>query len=116
MGVAAEVVTAATRGETGRELDLTVLIPVLNEAPNMEPLIRKLVQDLAPLNLTYEILVLDDGSTDGTFDEVRRLRTSIPGLRAIRFRRNFGKSAALSVGFQEARGRAVVTMDGDLQD
>ncbi|HEU4941082.1 MAG TPA: glycosyltransferase family 2 protein, partial [Candidatus Eisenbacteria bacterium] len=60
--------------------------------------------------------VLDDGSTDGTFDEVRRLRSSTPGLRGIRFRRNFGKSAALSVGFRESRGRAVVTMDGDLQD
>lgn len=116
MGVAAEVVTAATRGEPGRELDLTVLVPVLNEAPNMEPLIRKLVQDLAPLELSYEILVLDDGSIDGTFDEVRRMRPSTPGLRGIRFRRNFGKSAALSVGFAEARGRVVVTMDGDLQD
>ena len=116
MGVAAEVVTAETRGEPGREPDLTVLIPVLNEAPNMEPLIRKLVQDLAPLGRTYEILVLDDGSTDGTFDEIRRLRPSIPALHGIRFRRNFGKSAALSVGFREARGRAVVTMDGDLQD
>jgi glycosyltransferase involved in cell wall biosynthesis len=98
------------------ELDLTVLVPVLNEADNMRPLIEKLVQDLKPLGKTYEILVIDDGSTDGTFDQVRALSTSMPALRGIRFRRNFGKSAALSVGFREARGRAVVTMDGDLQD
>jgi glycosyltransferase involved in cell wall biosynthesis len=98
------------------EVDLTVLVPVLNEAENMRPLIEKLAQDLKPLGKSYEILVIDDGSTDGTFDQVRALTPSMPGLRGVRFRRNFGKSAALSVGFREARGRVVVTMDGDLQD
>ncbi|MGH7682254.1 MAG: glycosyltransferase family 2 protein [Candidatus Eiseniibacteriota bacterium] len=98
------------------DVDLTVLIPVLNEADNMRPLIEKLVRDLAPLGLSYEILVVDDGSTDGTFDQVRALAPTTRGLRGIQFRRNFGKSAALSVGFREARGRNVVTMDGDLQD
>jgi glycosyltransferase involved in cell wall biosynthesis len=97
-------------------LDLTVLVPVLNEAENMRPLVEKIVQDLKPLGKSYEILVIDDGSTDGTFDELRALAPSTPSLRAIRFRRNFGKSAALSSGFREARGRVVVTMDGDLQD
>ena len=98
------------------DVDLTVLVPVLNEAENMRPLIEKLVQDLKPLGKSYEILVIDDGSTDGTFDQVRALSASVPALRGIRFRRNFGKSAALSVGFREARGREIVTMDGDLQD
>ncbi len=102
--------------EQAPDVDLTVLVPVLNEAENMRPLIEKLVQDLKPLGKSYEILVIDDGSTDGTFDQVRALSPSIPALRGIRFRRNFGKSAALSVGFREARGRAIVTMDGDLQD
>jgi glycosyltransferase involved in cell wall biosynthesis len=97
-------------------IDLTVLVPVFNEADNMEPLIRKLAADLAPLSLRAEILVVDDGSTDGTFDRVRALAASVPELRGIRFRRNYGKSAALSVGFREARGSTVVTMDGDLQD
>ena len=98
------------------EVDLTVLVPVLNEAENIRPLIEKLVQDLAPLGKSYEILVIDDGSSDSTFEQVRALSGSVRGLRGVRFRRNFGKSAALSVGFREARGRRVVTMDGDLQD
>lgn len=97
-------------------VDLTVLIPVLNEAENMRPLLEKLACDLKRLGKTYEILVLDDGSSDGTFDEVRALAPSIPGLRGIRFRRNYGKSAALSTGFAAARGAIVITMDGDLQD
>jgi glycosyltransferase involved in cell wall biosynthesis len=98
------------------ELDLTVLVPAYNEAGNMRPLIEKLRADLTPLGLRYEVIVVDDGSSDGTFDEVRRLKPAAPELRGIRFRRNFGKSAALSAGFREARGRFLVTMDADLQD
>lgn len=115
-GTAVRGAQGAAAGARGPEPDLTVLIPVWNEADNMEPLLRKLAADLAPLSLRTEILVVDDGSGDGTFDKVRALAASIPGLRGIRFRRNYGKSAALSVGFREARGRVVVTMDGDLQD
>ncbi|HET9951235.1 MAG TPA: glycosyltransferase family 2 protein [Candidatus Eisenbacteria bacterium] len=96
--------------------DLTVLVPAYNEAENLRPLLEKLAKDVAPLGLSAEFLVVDDGSTDGTLDALRALRGSIPGLRAISFRRNFGKSAALSVGFRESRGRFVVTMDADLQD
>jgi glycosyltransferase involved in cell wall biosynthesis len=107
---------APSVGARATGVDLTVLVPVFNEADNMEPLLTKLKKDLAPLPLRAEILVVDDGSTDGTFDKVRALAASIPGLRGIRFRRNYGKSAALSVGFREARGSFVVTMDGDLQD
>jgi glycosyltransferase involved in cell wall biosynthesis len=97
-------------------LDLTVLVPVYNEAENLAPLIEKLEADLRPLGLRYEILVVDDGSSDETPRRLRDLAPGHPALRAISFRRNFGKSAALSVGFREARGRNIVTMDGDLQD
>lgn len=96
--------------------DLTVLVPAYNEAENMKPLLEKLVADLVPLGLSAEILVIDDGSSDGTLETLRSLRGSIAGLRVISFRRNFGKSAALSLGFREARGQHVVTMDADLQD
>lgn len=96
--------------------DLTVLIPIYNEAENLEPLLEKLEADLRPLGLRAEILVVDDGSSDDTAARLRALKPRHRGLRAISFRRNYGKSAALSVGFREARGRFIVTMDGDLQD
>ncbi|HEU4764135.1 MAG TPA: glycosyltransferase family 2 protein [Candidatus Eisenbacteria bacterium] len=102
--------------DRGGAPDLTVLIPVYNEAENMEPLLEKLEADLRPLGLRAEILVVDDGSSDGTAERLRILKPRHRGMRAICFRRNYGKSAALSVGFAEARGRAIVTMDGDLQD
>src|SRR6185437_479648 len=68
------------------------------------------------LGKTYEILVVDDGSSDGTPARLRELHRRIPHLRAIIFRTNYGKSAALSVGFAAARGRTIVTLDADLQD
>jgi len=97
-------------------LDLTVLIPVFNEGENLAPLLEKLDADLRPLGLRHEVLILDDGSTDATAERLRALRARHPALRAFSFRRNYGKSAALSVGFREARGRSIVTMDGDLQN
>jgi len=97
-------------------VEITALIPIYNEAENLEPLLEKLTADLRALGKTYEILVVDDGSTDDTLERLRELHRRIPHLRAIVFRRNYGKSAALSVGFGSARGRIVVTLDGDLQD
>jgi len=97
-------------------VEVTALIPVYNEAENLEPLLEKLTADLRALGKTYEILVVDDGSTDDTLARLRDLHQRIPHLRAIVFRRNYGKSAALSVGFHAARGRILVTLDGDLQD
>jgi len=97
-------------------VEVTALIPVYNEAENLEPLLEKLTADLRALGKTYEILVVDDGSTDDTLARLRDLHRRIPHLRAIVFRRNYGKSAALSVGFHAARGRILVTLDGDLQD
>jgi len=97
-------------------VDVTALIPAYNEAENLEPLLEKLTADLRALGKTYEILVVDDGSTDDTLARLRDLHRRIPHLRAIVFRRNYGKSAALSVGFHAARGRILVTLDGDLQD
>jgi len=102
--------------EPTHAVEVTALIPVYNEEENLKPLLEKLTADLRALGRSYEILVVDDGSSDATLDRLRELHRTIPHLRAVSFRRNYGKSAALSVGFHEARGRYVVTMDGDLQD
>src|SRR5439155_16131594 len=118
MGMATEQVMEkeSSLGKPSYAVEITALIPVYDEAENLKPLLEKLTADLAALRKPYEILVVDDGSTDGTIDRLRELHRCIPHLRVVSFRRNYGKSAALSVGFAEARGRHLVTLDGDLQD
>jgi glycosyltransferase involved in cell wall biosynthesis len=96
--------------------DLSIVIPVRNEEPNIDPLYRELVDTLGAAGRSFEILVIDDGSTDGTFAKLAALQASDGRLRVIRFRRNFGQTAAFSAGFAHARGRYVVTSDGDLQN
>ncbi len=98
------------------EVEVTVLIPAWNEAESLRELVPAVARVLNAAGRSYEILVVDDGSTDGTLDALRGLATALPQLRVLSLRRNFGKSAALSTGFIEARGRFVVTMDADLQD
>jgi glycosyltransferase involved in cell wall biosynthesis len=106
----------AALGSREEAVDVTALVPVYNEAENLDTLLGKLTADLSALGRSYEILVVDDGSSDGTLATLREVRPRVPHLRVISFRRNYGKSAALSAGFREARGRHIVTMDGDLQD
>ncbi|MFN7940495.1 MAG: glycosyltransferase family 2 protein [Thermoanaerobaculia bacterium] len=97
-------------------LDVSVLVPVMNEAESVEELARRVTQALASLELSFEILFVDDGSRDGTADRVRTAHDRDPRVKLIRLRRNFGKAAALSAGFEHSSGRLVVTIDGDLQD
>ncbi|MBM3334543.1 glycosyltransferase family 2 protein [Candidatus Sumerlaeota bacterium] len=97
-------------------LDLTVLIPVCNEVENVEPLLAELVPVLDGLGKTYEIIMVDDGSTDGTYERLCQIRAGFGRLRLARFTRNFGKTAALVAGWDRARGRIIVIMDGDLQN
>jgi glycosyltransferase involved in cell wall biosynthesis len=97
-------------------IDLTVVIPVRNEAPALEELCRELTQTLTEWGRPYEIVIIDDGSTDESFAVLRRLQAVDPRLRVIRFRKNFGQTAAFSAGFSCARGRLIVTSDGDLQN
>ncbi len=98
------------------ELDLSVLIPVYNESGNISALHERLSKVLSSCELNYEILFVDDGSTDGSTEEIEALSTGDKRVRAIVLRRNFGKSTALSIGFRNVRGNYVVTMDGDQQD
>jgi glycosyltransferase involved in cell wall biosynthesis len=96
--------------------ELSVVIPVLNEEASLAVLYRELTDTLAAWGRSYEILVVDDGSRDGTFDLLKSLQAHDPRVRVIRFRRNFGQTAAFSAGFAHARGRYIVTSDGDLQN
>jgi glycosyltransferase involved in cell wall biosynthesis len=96
--------------------ELSIVIPVRNESANVEPLHRELTETLEAAGRSYEVIVIDDGSTDDTYARLARLQATDPRLRVIRFRRNFGQTAAFSAGFSHARGRYIVTSDGDLQN
>jgi glycosyltransferase involved in cell wall biosynthesis len=92
------------------------VVPVFNEAPSVGQLFDELRAVLEEVGQSWEVVVVDDGSTDSTFAELRKLHLEEDGLRVVRLRRNFGKSAALAAGFDVAYGGIVVTIDGDLQD
>jgi len=94
-------------------LDLSVVFPVYNEAGNVEALVDDVTRACDPLGKEYEIVVVDDGSQDGTQDVLRRLKARVPRLRVVMFRRNFGQTAALQAGITHARGEILITMDGD---
>jgi glycosyltransferase involved in cell wall biosynthesis len=99
-----------------RELDLSVVVPLFNEKESLRELAEKLLGEFGRGGWSGEVLFVDDGSRDGSFGVIEELAAGDPRVRAIRFRSNFGKAAALSAGFREARGRIVITMDADLQD
>jgi glycosyltransferase involved in cell wall biosynthesis len=95
---------------------ISVVIPVFNEAENLDDLHRELTAALQPAVLPYELVLVDDGSTDGTREKLLALELQDPRVRAVVLRRNFGQTAAFSAGFDHARGDIVVTSDGDLQN
>jgi len=96
--------------------DLCIVVPAFNEEENLPVLYRELVEALDARQIRFELLVVDDGSRDGTVDVLRRLAAADDRVRALRLSRNFGHQEAISIGLQEARGRAVAIMDADLQD
>jgi glycosyltransferase involved in cell wall biosynthesis len=96
--------------------ELSVVIPIFNEGANIEPLHREFSEALGAWGRPFEILLIDDGSTDDSFERLRRIQAADPRVRVIQFRRNFGQTAAFAAGIAEARGRLVVTSDGDLQN
>ena len=97
-------------------LDLTVAVALYNEEESIPPLCKALDAALKPLGKSYEILLVDDGSSDRSWAVMNAEAAKYGGFRLVRFRRNFGQTAALAAGFDLARGRIVVTMDGDLQN
>jgi glycosyltransferase involved in cell wall biosynthesis len=96
--------------------DISVVIPLFNEAENVDDLYRELSASLTSLGRPYEIILVDDGSEDGTLDRLVRLEARDRRVRVLRLRRNFGQTAAFSAGFDHSRGNIIVTSDGDLQN
>jgi glycosyltransferase involved in cell wall biosynthesis len=97
-------------------IDISIVVPLLNESeslPELEAWIARVTQEN---HYTYEVIFIDDGSTDNSWEVIQSLSDKNENIRGIRFRRNYGKSAALNVGFNAANGKVVITMDADLQD
>ena len=96
--------------------EISVIIPLINEADSLPELIDWIERVMDANKLSYEVLLMDDGSTDNSWKVIESLHEKNRQIKGIRFRRNYGKSAALNIGFQEAVGDVVITMDADLQD
>ncbi len=97
-------------------IDLSIVVPLYNERDNIRPLYEEIKSALDSLGLSYEIIIVDDGSQDGSFEVLQELQAGDAQLKVIRFRRNFGQTAAFAAGFDHAQGRVVVTIDADLEN
>ena len=97
-------------------MDITVIVPLYNETESLPELAAWIRRVMEQNGFSYEVIMVDDGSTDGSWDTVQRLAAENPAIHGISFRRNYGKSAALYEGFAAAEGNVVITMDADLQD
>ena len=99
-----------------QRLNISVVVPLYNEEESLRELVAWIDRVATASNLSYEVIMIDDGSSDGSWAEVEQLKGQYPAVKGIRFARNYGKSAALYCGFAEAEGEVVITMDADLQD
>ncbi|WP_069658645.1 glycosyltransferase family 2 protein [Arcticibacter eurypsychrophilus] len=97
-------------------MDISVVIPLFNEEESLPELVEWNCRVMEAHHFIFEIILIDDGSTDRSWEVIEELKKQTPQLRGIKFRRNYGKSAALNVGFEAAQGNVVITMDADLQD
>ena len=99
-----------------KQMDISVVIPLFNEEESLPELCAWIDRVMKDNNFTYEIVMVDDGSTDRSWEVISRLQQENAQVHGIRFQRNYGKSAALNVGFEAVQGDVVITMDADLQD
>lgn len=97
-------------------MDISVVVPLLNEEESLPELTSWIARVMKENNFTYELLFVDDGSTDSSWQVIEQLKREFPAVKGIKFRRNYGKSAALNVAFEAAQGDVIITMDADLQD
>jgi glycosyltransferase involved in cell wall biosynthesis len=98
------------------EVDVSILVPVKDEEATVQELASRVTAVLDRIGRSFELIFVDDGSADGTVKRIREAHAADPRIKLVRLRRNFGKAAALSAGFDQSRGRIIITMDGDLQD
>ncbi|HVM48065.1 MAG TPA: glycosyltransferase family 2 protein [Candidatus Acidoferrum sp.] len=98
------------------DLDLSIVVPLYNEEESVRPLYTQLAAVLGTSGRSYEIICINDGSTDKTYEALCRLADADPAVKVINLRRNFGQTAAMSAGFDHARGKVIIPMDGDLQN
>jgi glycosyltransferase involved in cell wall biosynthesis len=98
------------------EIALSVVVPLFNEAESLASLVQQLLAALRPLDLAFELVLVDDGSRDGTGEALQRLSNDIPELVAVLLRRNYGQTPAMAAGFDASQGQVIVTLDGDLQN
>ena len=105
-----------TLSKTSNNMDISVVVPLYNEAESLPELEKWIASVMADHGFSYEVIMVDDGSTDGSWNVIKSLSESNPAVHGISFRRNYGKSAALYCGFRKAEGDVVITMDADLQD
>jgi len=97
-------------------IDISVVVPLYNEEESLPELTKWISKVISKEKRSFEIILIDDGSTDASWQVIKNLRETNPRIKGIKFRRNYGKSAALYSGFSAAKGKVVITMDADLQD
>jgi len=97
-------------------MDISVVVPLFNEVESLPELTAWISRVMDANHFTYEVILVDDGSRDGSWEEICSLHTQNPNIKGVKFRRNYGKSAALNTGFEAAQGNVIITMDADLQD
>lgn len=97
-------------------MDISVVVPLYNEAESLPELAEWIERVMSAHGFSYEVIFVNDGSTDGSWEVIRRLSAANPAIKGVAFRRNYGKSPALNTGFARAQGDVVITMDADLQD
>jgi len=102
--------------EISSAVNISVIIPLLNEEESLPELSQWIERVMKENGFTYEVIFIDDGSTDNSWKTILDLKAKNPNIRGIKFRRNYGKSAALNIGFEAAKGDVIITMDADLQD
>lgn len=97
-------------------MDISVVVPLYNEAESLPELAEWIERVMKENNFTYEVLMINDGSTDNSWEVVKELHEKNENIKGVSFRRNYGKSPALNTGFERVQGDVVITMDADLQD